>query len=359
MHELMKEQDCIEEIKTLLELKTDCFGFIAIDEKQVCLFSELVSQSSCAKEGFVSVYSPDFFLSDTQPWWNFKNIKIIERFTLDGFVKTPVGLKFENESTTHFETQFSKVQELLNSKQMKKVVLTHFEKTDSSLTQSDKLNFLQNALSAPSCLFPYALITPEKGIVGTTPEILFRKQLEKNKWIVSSIALAGTTSKIQGKKLLEDVKETLEHEIVVDEIMRALGIYGIPQKSKTYEYELPTLVHLRTDLEVECDAEPLFSDLISRLHPTPALGGSPRIESLELLKQFDKTVPRNRFGSPFGIHFPNGESLALVAIRNIQWSPLQAFIGAGCGIVQGSKVAQEWNEIKIKQSSVKQQLGIQ
>jgi menaquinone-specific isochorismate synthase len=100
------------------------------------------------------------------------------------------------------------------------------------------------------------------------------------------------------------------------------------------------------------------TDQVTQLiHPTPALGAYPRVEGMKWLREFDREMPRERFGAPVG-YTRKGESTCYVAIRNVQWKDFQLKLGAGCGIVPASQFESEWNEILLKLKSIKNILAL-
>ena len=65
----------------------------------------------------------------------------------------------------------------------------------------------------------------------------------------------------------------------------------------------------------------------------------------------------SRFGAPFGV-VVDGEFSSVVAIRNISWSGNDVFLPSGCGVIEESTLANEWEELALKRNSVKDILGI-
>ena len=79
----------------------------------------------------------------------------------------------------------------------------------------------------------------------------------------------------------------------------------------------------------------------------------PREEALNLLIELhQKPNLRYGFGAPFGVSMGR-EAFCVVAIRNVQFVKDKAYIGSGCGLVKGSRIESEWEELKKKRQSVK------
>ena len=166
------------------------------------------------------------------------------------------------------------------------------------------------------------------------------------------MALAGTAANVQ-HKLQEDSKEKWEHQLVVDEIKNLLSPLGEYRFSNVYTYSVGGITHLRTDFKLRLDKDISFEKLCSVLHPTPALGGSPRKEALKLLSEFHTySDSRYSFGAPFGI-LKKEKAFCVVAIRNIQFISGKAYLGSGCGLVRESVMEKEWDELRRKRLFVK------
>ncbi|MDX9731628.1 MAG: 2-succinyl-5-enolpyruvyl-6-hydroxy-3-cyclohexene-1-carboxylic-acid synthase, partial [Bdellovibrionales bacterium] len=137
-------------------------------------------------------------------------------------------------------------------------------------------------------------------------------------------------------------------------------------KSPTRVQKFGQLYHLVTDLAVQTvDASPVA--WMQALHPTPALGVSPRDVSLQLLQDLDAlTSPetaRAGFGAPFAVRF-GARVEAIVAIRQARWrfeentDRIEVVVGSGCGVVPESDLKKEWRELFGKRSAVMRLLGL-
>ena len=88
-------------------------------------------------------------------------------------------------------------------------------------------------------------------------------------------------------------------------------------------------------------------DLVSRIHPTPAVGGSPRAEALDWIRRVEPES-RGWYAGGVGWVDANGNGEFAVGIRSIAIRGNQARVFAGAGIVEGSDPEQEWNETELK-----------
>lgn len=94
-----------------------------------------------------------------------------------------------------------------------------------------------------------------------------------------------------------------------------------------------------------------LADLAMQLMPTPALAGTPVGEAMMLLRQ---TEPFNRgfFGGCAGYLTADGDGEFSVTIRSGVFDGEMGWVYAGCGIVDGSKADDEYDEIDLKLKTI-------
>ena len=202
----------------------------------------------------------------------------------------------------------------------------------------------------------FALRRGGSTLLGASPEELVGLRGDR----VAAAALAGTSRAAgDGNWLLEDGKERREHAFVVEAlrerlspICRRLHVPAAPELMT-----LPDLSHLLTPV---CGtlAEPRgLLELIALLHPTPAVGATPRAaDRAAELEPFD----RGWYAGPVGWARGDrgGEGDAVVALRSALVRGRRAALYAGCGIVQGSDPELEWREARLKMVAVRDALGV-
>ncbi len=195
-----------------------------------------------------------------------------------------------------------------------------------------------------------------EGFVGASPELL----LAINGSEISSHPLAGTTRRTGDPKtdaalaadLLASAKNQIEHRVVVDMVHDTL----LPWCSYLDEEPEPSIVavanvqHLGTHMSgILSQPAPNILDLVYALSPTPALGGHPRHEALELIAQHEG-FDRGRYGGAVGWMDSRGNGTWAVAIRCAELSPDRrtARLFAGGGIVADSDPLSELAETQAK-----------
>lgn len=168
------------------------------------------------------------------------------------------------------------------------------------------------------------------------------------------MALAGTARQDDEAVFGVDEKEIREHEYVAQTLVAKLLDLGVLRRREREILRLGSIVHFLTGITVELEVEQDPRRLLRRLHPTPALGPLPRTdETMALLNGWRGQLgcPRE-FGAPFGV-WDGGRFEAVVAIRGIWWEGERVMLPAGCGIIEASRLVNEWRELRLKRDAVK------
>lgn len=307
-------------------------------------------------------YFPDFFLSHATPWFQHENSAIIEYSDLKLFsAPTNDSLPWHNPYLAHFEKVFNELQNHFTIGSLKKAVPYVFEMSDLTISKTKLISALKKiiAYTRDQPLHVYGFWDHQMGILGASPEILFRYTKERE-GIIETIACAGTQKHGESEgSFTKDPKELYEHQIVIDGICESLTPLGHVHQGKMSVLKLPRLSHLITPIEVAVNREVDFLSIVKNLHPTQALGAFPKKEGGKWLKDYQQKIPRGRYGAPIGYVLERGkQAKCIVGIRNVQWDQHGAKIGAGCGIVRESLLDKEWREICLKISSTKEMMSL-
>ncbi len=315
--------------------------------------------------GEVALFHPDFFTGTENSYWI---PQLFYRLTdrdlevlcsgLDTSMLQP--LAWREAELQSFTTSFKTILERIHQGALKKAVPIVFEASTGNIDPTRIVAMIKELLKAPPNLYVFGSWQNGCGILGATPEVLLKQEGRTLK----TLAIAGTCPKEDAadrSSLLEDPKELHEHDLVAQDIFQSLARYGGAKTEGPEILELATLLHLKTDIECQLSENKDFSffGACRTLHPTPALGVSPRDYGYEWMSSLPEQKERRGFGAPWGISWSAEEALCLVAIRNIQWNPAGSRIGSGCGIVAQSDLHQEWRELFQKRRSVKKLLGLE
>lgn len=315
------------------------------------------SQSPLNGEG-PDFYFPDFFLKIGMPWFchdSWLEISSEELLEFNPENKT-TPVKWETAQLPFFESKFLELQELIEQKELVKAVPYLFQTSNAKMTDQ-LLQSTLNSLCKYIGNFPaeiYGLWHGTEGFLGATPEILFNKLKHSNE--LETVACAGTfNSDIEDAEVCP--KLLLEHGIVVEGIKKSLDIFGSVRQKALQQIKFACLTHLITPILVSLDEELDFTKIVRSLHPTPALGAYPRDKGMLWLEEYQMGMPRGRYGAPAGFQL-NSHAKCLVGIRNVQWGTKGLLIGAGCGVVSGSTLKLELQEIHLKLQAIKELLGL-
>jgi len=193
--------------------------------------------------------------------------------------------------------------------------------------------------------------------VGASPERLVRRQGRH----LETEALAGTMPKGPGaaERLLSSEKECFEHKLVVQAIAEAMAplCHSLHVPERPELAELPNLYHLRTPISAELCEQTSILELVSRLHPTPAVGGAPRESALQYIEEHEP-MERGWYAAPFGWVDAEGDGEFIVALRSALLDGNTAHLYAGAGIVRDSDPEAEFQETEVKLARMWTALGL-
>jgi menaquinone-specific isochorismate synthase len=188
--------------------------------------------------------------------------------------------------------------------------------------------------------------------IGASPERLFRIRGR----MLESECVAGTIGRgsdsdsddTLAKILLSSRKDNLEHYYVLEDILQALGelCERMDAGTRPRILKLPTLQHLMTTARGELREGKTLADVLTRLHPTPAVGGSPREAAVAAIREMEP-ASRGWYAGPVGWIGADAAEFA-VAIRSATITAMGATVFAGAGIVRGSEPEKEWRETENK-----------
>jgi menaquinone-specific isochorismate synthase len=205
----------------------------------------------------------------------------------------------------------------------------------------------------PSC-FTYICA----GLVGASPELLVRRQGRH----AESLVLAGTVRRGSSveedaeleQALLSSAKDQHEHALAAASVRDVLaGLASeVDGDERPQLLRLANVSHLATHLEAWLPAGPPSAlALAAALHPTAAVGGTPREAALAAIRELE-AAPRERYAGPVGWLDAHGDGEFALALRCAQLDGSRARLWAGAGIVAGSDPAAEVAETTAKLDAV-------
>jgi isochorismate synthase len=192
--------------------------------------------------------------------------------------------------------------------------------------------------------------------LGATPERL----LAKSGLQVETEALAGSqrTGGAASGELLASRKDLAEHAIVVRELLRTLTPLCSELSSPDHPVvrELRHVQHLWTPIRARLREPVHVLDLVERLHPTPAVGGMPRVDALSWIAEHEPDE-RGWYAGPIGWFDAAGDGEFAVALRSGVLEGSRAHLYVGAGIVDESNASSEYFETALKLRTLQLALG--
>jgi menaquinone-specific isochorismate synthase len=182
------------------------------------------------------------------------------------------------------------------------------------------------------------------GLVGATPELLVRR----DQGLITSRVLAGTIRRTGddakdlalAASLARSSKDLEEHEYAVRSVADALAPHcssmNVPEAP--FVLHLPNVMHLATDVAAVSADDASALTLAASLHPSAAVGGTPTVRAVELIRELEH-MDRGRYAGPVGWMDAHGDGAWGIALRSGAYAPgdpSQLTLYAGCGIVAGS-----------------------
>ncbi len=159
-------------------------------------------------------------------------------------------------------------------------------------------------------------------------------------------------------ELMRSDKEREEHAVVVTMLRESLGplVERLDVAPRPEIVRLRHVQHLVTPVTGRLRGEASVLDLVARLHPTPAVGGTPRELALELIAE-EEPIERGWYAGPLGWLDRHGDGEFVVALRSGVVRGREASLFAGCGIVADSDPEREWDESSAKLLALGSALG--
>lgn len=260
---------------------------------------------------------------------------------------TPIYIK---ECATTFEEYADGLQPIIDYHKIHggKTVYSRLITGISPGMDADKLFSRLRTLYPQATVFCFA--TPRDGVwIGATPELLLTRRGDE----IESMALAGTrpagTSGDWDSKNIEE--QRMVTDFVVD-VFRRHGLMVDPSSLCPVTLGAGPVEHLCTKIKSN-DAARLSADgnetetlesLLQALSPTPALCGSTRDASLQLIHRYERHQ-RGCYGGYFGLINGDGDFNLYVNLRSVRYyGGGQYRLYCGGGITAHSTVADEWEE---------------
>ncbi len=321
-------------------------------DRGVCLVAHgpFTACASMPQQG-TAFYCNSFGLTDPSPWRIPASWEIIQ--VQDWHEPELPHIDWEAPDSAAFAHVFQEISHAVRRGVFEKTVPVSVQRGKMTHGSVEHLAYAFARVGSPK--IPYAWIDGESGFAGATPELLFTLEGRN----LHTMALAGTARAEEKEILAVDEKEIREHEYVAQTLIAKLADLGTLQRHERGILDLGPIVHFQTLIDLILEEDVTIEVLLRKLHPTPALGPLPRTrETLDLLLAWRSFLGcPDEFGAPFGL-LHDGKFQCVVAIRGLWWQGAEIQLPAGCGVIEASRMVNEWRELRLKRDAVKSAIGL-
>ncbi len=248
---------------------------------------------------------------------------------------------------TAYEALVKEALEVIGAGGLEKVVASRTITLDLDRTSLPTL--FEEAATRMSNALVALVHTPEHGTwMGASPEHLLVAEDDR----VRIDALAGTRGSTEPPLPAASwgTKERHEQALVTREVVGCLIELGLPAISIMGPEPMNAgqVSHLRTVIEADLGSCSL-DEVLTRLHPTPAICGTPRGAAQRFIHGHDGPG-RGLYSGFWGPWNADGRTELFVNIRCLEAFDQRATLHVGAGITAGSDAGDEWTETEAKAS---------
>lgn len=254
---------------------------------------------------------------------------------------------FEEEQHADYINNIQEIVQFVKDENLKKMVYSRIKLLDfSDSNQQAKISLTKTFLNLCES-YPNAFVyffQKESAWMGAFSELLGK--FNKKTGEFQTMSLAGTLPVEENwtEKEIEEQKPVSEY---IKNIL--VKFSGSVETSETYDHISGNIKHLRTDFRAKISEEKV-EQLISELHPTPAVCGIPKEFCKEAILKFEK-YDRKLYAGYIRIE-TDDEILFFVNLRCAEFYKNCAFVYVGGGITALSDPEKEWRETELKAQAI-------
>ncbi|MGM1065168.1 isochorismate synthase [Saccharothrix sp. Mg75] len=263
-------------------------------------------------------------------------------------VRRPTGVRYADGElpVTAYREAVRAAVARMRAGELDKVVLAH-----DLLAVADEPIDHRFVLAGLAERYPECWVYAVDGLIGATPELLLRRTGS----VVDSRVLAGTTWPHDGMSddelagaLMSSGKDREEHGYAVASLVETLRPFcSSLSVDGPSVLRLPNVSHLSSDVIGELSGTPSLLALGAALHPTAAVGGTPRADAIRVIEELEG-LDRGRYAGPVGWVDGDGNGELGIALRCARVEGRTARLFAGCGLVAESDPDTEVREAHAK-----------
>jgi salicylate biosynthesis isochorismate synthase/menaquinone-specific isochorismate synthase len=252
----------------------------------------------------------------------------------------------------HYEEAVARAVQRIRDDELAKVVLARDVEVLAP-TPHDPAAVLGVLREAFSSCFVFAVGRGDATFIAASPELLLRLEGQR----ASTVALAGSTRRSAdpavdahlGEQLLRSDKDRDENAIVARRIVQTLRPHAVwvTAAPEPVVVQVANIQHLARPIRAQLTHSLDAVELVSLLHPTPAVGGEPWVAAEPLIPSLEG-LDRGWYAGAVGWTDATGDGEFCVALRCAIVRGRHARCYAGCGIVRDSVPASELAETEVK-----------
>lgn len=259
----------------------------------------------------------------------------------------------ERPESDEWVTMINAADRLFNKNILQKIVLSRKKifSYDEPIEMLVTFRELYEANRHSSHFSIYHQFQYNKAFISFTPERLFTLKGKNLETISLAGSIARGADETSDQKLENELKSSdkliREHGIVTEEISRRLNplLWNL-DISDLFTMKLPYIQHRQATIRGVLKEDTSALDLITLLHPTPAVGGLPYEVAKTKILEIEKEE-RHYYAAPVGV-LSNEISEIAVGIRSAYIEDKSITVYGGAGIVSGSIAEDEWIETGVK-----------
>lgn len=246
-------------------------------------------------------------------------------------------LIYTNEFSTSEEIHIDFIKQIraaIQTSNLEKVIAAKIQVYESQIDAFKILDLFEKLKAQLPDTLVYCFYFQDTIWLGASPELVGRT----DKSNFHTISLAGT---IHSEYSQFTEKEEKEQALVTHFLDSILGNQGIKRMSHTIK-TFGNISHLMNDIVVPFEDNMDFHTIIDQIHPSPALAGLPKSDSIEYILN-NESIKREWYCGKI-LWEESGERYAYALIRCVKITGNQAIFYAGGGITQDSDPKKEWIE---------------
>lgn len=338
-----------DSIEKCIETKTPFVFYRLPNETKVNFISGLLEENRALnqeKSGFL--FSP-FITSTEFPSYFIKSDKHfkLDITDLEGLrIQTnKLGLKSSDNIQANKQEHSSKVASAvadIKEGKLDKVIVSRLEHVDFD---AELVYVFSSLCKKYESVFVSLVVIPGKTVwLTASPELLVSAE-GKN---IKTVSLAGT--KPANENIAWTEKEKKEQQLVTDYISDI-----VKETCKNVNVSGPkdvmagNVVHLKSEFSAILTTD--LKELITKLHPTPAICGMPKDKAIDFILA-NETHKRKYYTGYLGPYNMNGKTELFVNLRCAEIFNTTADLFVGGGITEGSDPEKEWDETVLKSKTL-------